>query len=115
MLRPRLRIPRLSQVVAPAASAPSLRRSIHHIPPLSHDFTNGVPGLLSAGGFDMAWNQYMALMMEKLNNLTASQSSPPRPPLDLITLDHTPVALTSIQETNALFVHKTTKTNKQTS
>jgi Fe-Mn family superoxide dismutase len=60
--------------VQPAASAPSLRRSIHHIPPLSHDFTDGVPGLLSAGGFDMAWNQYMSLMMEKLNNLTASTS-----------------------------------------
>ncbi|KAB5580679.1 superoxide dismutase [Coniochaeta sp. 2T2.1] len=76
MLRPRLRIPRLSQLVRPAvaassSSAPSLRRSIHHIPPLSHDFKDGVPGLLSAGGFDMAWNQYMALMMEKLNNLTA--------------------------------------------
>lgn len=74
MLRPRLRIPRLSQIVRPAASAPSLRRSIHHIPPLAHDFSNGVPGLLSAGGFDMAWNQYMTLMMEKLNYLTASAS-----------------------------------------
>ena len=61
---------------AATSSVPSLRRSIHHIPPLSHDFKDGVPGLLSAGGFDMAWNQYMALMMEKLNNLTAGAFLP---------------------------------------
>ena len=41
------------------------------MPPLAHDFRNGVPGLLSPEGFDIAWTQYMTLMMEKLNALTA--------------------------------------------
>ena len=59
MLRPRL--PRI---------ALSLRRSLHNVPPLTHDFTNGVPGLLSPAGFDIAWTQYQSLMVEKLNNLT---------------------------------------------
>ncbi|KAL1880798.1 hypothetical protein VTK73DRAFT_4968 [Phialemonium thermophilum] len=44
---------------------------MHHVPPLPHDFSQGVPGLLSAEGFDIAWTQYMTLMMEKLNALTA--------------------------------------------
>lgn len=44
---------------------------MHHVPPLAHDFRNGVPGLLSPEGFDIAWTQYMTLMMEKLNALTA--------------------------------------------
>lgn len=41
------------------------------MPPLAHDFRSGVPGLLSAEGFDIAWTQYMTLMMEKLNALTS--------------------------------------------
>jgi Fe-Mn family superoxide dismutase len=36
-----------------------------------HDFREGVPGLLSPAGFDMAWTQYQSLMLEKLSNLTA--------------------------------------------
>jgi Fe-Mn family superoxide dismutase len=47
---------------------------MHHIPPLPHDFRDGVPGLLSPEGFDMAWTQYMTLMLEKLNSLTAGRS-----------------------------------------
>jgi hypothetical protein len=67
MFRPRLRIPR----VGLARQTPSFQRSMHHVPPLAHDFREGVPGLLSAEGFDIAWTQYMTLMMEKLNALTA--------------------------------------------
>lgn len=51
--------------------APGLRqRSIHTMPTLSHNFKDGVPGLLSADGFDMAWNQYMQHTLDKLNALT---------------------------------------------
>lgn len=50
------------------------RRSLHNVPILNHNFNNGVPGLLSPAGFDMAWTQYQALMVEKLNILTAGMS-----------------------------------------
>ncbi|TPX11249.1 uncharacterized protein E0L32_001067 [Thyridium curvatum] len=68
MLRPRLRIPRAA---VPVAVRPAARRSMHHMPPLPHDFREGVPGLLSAEGFDMAWTQHMTLMLDKLNAMTA--------------------------------------------
>ncbi|KAI1767526.1 manganese and iron superoxide dismutase [Hypoxylon sp. FL1150] len=68
MLRPRLRIPRPSRLWRPAIST----RSIHHVPVLAQfDPREGVPGLLSPGGFDIAWTQYMQFVIEKLNNLTA--------------------------------------------
>jgi superoxide dismutase len=47
------------------------------MPTLPHDFSEGVPGLLSADGFDMAWNQYMKHTLDKLNALTEG-ASPPR-------------------------------------
>ncbi|KAI9818027.1 MAG: hypothetical protein M1827_000651 [Pycnora praestabilis] len=48
-------------------------RRIHHVPLLTHDASfkkDGVPGVLSAEGFDLAWTQYQGLMIEKLNLLT---------------------------------------------
>jgi hypothetical protein len=63
MLRPRL--PRL---------AFSLRRSIHRVPPLEH-FRNGIPGLLTPDGFQLAYTDYQSLMLEKLNALTAGMFS----------------------------------------
>lgn len=66
MLRPRLRIPR----VRLAAGVAPRQRAIHTMPALTHDFSEGVPGLLSADGFDMAWTQYMKYTLEKLNALT---------------------------------------------
>lgn len=69
MFRPRLRIPRAG------LARPIQRRSMHHVPSLSHDFRDGVPGLLSAQGFDIAWTQYMTLMLDKLNALVAGTSS----------------------------------------
>lgn len=74
MFRPRLRIPRVG------LARPALRRSMHHIPPLPHDFREGVPGLLSPDGFDMAWTQYMTVMLEKLNALTAGMPKRSHPP-----------------------------------
>ncbi|KAK1973032.1 superoxide dismutase [Colletotrichum eremochloae] len=73
----RLRIPRVGATIAAAASAPARttmqmqQRSLHHVPGLAHDFKNGVPGLLSADGYDMAWKQYMTLILDKLNALIA--------------------------------------------
>ncbi|KAI0845141.1 manganese and iron superoxide dismutase [Daldinia vernicosa] len=67
MLRPRLRIPRASRLWRPAPSS----RSIHHVPHLDINPEDGVPGLLSPGGFDFAWTQYQQLVVERLNILTA--------------------------------------------
>lgn len=44
---------------------------MHHVPALPHDFSEGVPNLMSAGGFEIAWTEYMTLTIEKLNALTA--------------------------------------------
>lgn len=75
----RLRLPRIGAGIAAAARAaparPLQQRSIHYVPQLSHDFKDGVPGLLSADGYDMAWNQYMTLVLDKLNALIAGQST----------------------------------------
>jgi superoxide dismutase len=46
------------------------RRSIHRVPELPHDYSEGVPNLMSPGGFSIAWTEYMKLMVEKLNALT---------------------------------------------
>ncbi|KAI9823735.1 MAG: hypothetical protein M1832_002292 [Thelocarpon impressellum] len=49
-------------------------RLLHHVPPLTHDASfkaSGVPGMLSAEGFDMAWTQYQGLMVDRLNQFTA--------------------------------------------
>ena len=76
MFRSRLRLPRqaLSTGLRPAVNA---RRRIHHVPKLEHDFTDGVPNLMSPGGFAIAWTDYMSLTIDKLNALTAGTSPPP--------------------------------------
>ncbi|KAL9946090.1 hypothetical protein D7B24_005987 [Verticillium nonalfalfae] len=65
MVRPRVRLPRvrLAQQLQ--------QRSLHSVPKLDHDFSNGVPGVLSADGFQMAWTEYMTHTLDKLNALTA--------------------------------------------
>lgn len=43
------------------------------MPQLTHDQTfrkNGIPELMSPEGFDLAWSQYQAMMVDKLNLLT---------------------------------------------
>jgi Fe-Mn family superoxide dismutase len=69
MLRPILRAPR-SAVGLGLRSTVNARRSIHHVPQLPHDYSEGVPNLMSPGGFSIAWTEYMKLMVEKLNALT---------------------------------------------
>lgn len=74
MLRPRLRIPRAGRLWRPAIPI----RSIHQVPTISHfDSRQGVPGLLSPGGFDIAWTQYMQFVIEKLNSLIAGTCKMP--------------------------------------
>ncbi|KEY70662.1 hypothetical protein S7711_02262 [Stachybotrys chartarum IBT 7711] len=71
MLRTSLRIPR--QVLGAGlrvAACPGASRHLHHVPSLTHSYPDGVPNLLSAGGFNIAWTDYMTLMTEKLNALT---------------------------------------------
>lgn len=72
MFRSRLRIPRL-----PLARPAPTRRCLHSLPALPHTFRDGVPGLLSADGYEMAWTQYQSLMLEKLNSLVAGELWPP--------------------------------------
>ncbi len=57
---------------------------MHYVPPLPHDFRGGVPGLLSAEGFDIAWTQYMTVTLEKLNAHIAGTCSVPRPSCSLL-------------------------------
>ncbi|KAI8962722.1 manganese and iron superoxide dismutase [Daldinia sp. FL1419] len=68
MLRPRLRIPRANRLWRPTLSS----RSLHLVPNLPGvNVEEGIPGLLSDGGFDFAWTQYQQLVVERLNALTA--------------------------------------------
>jgi Fe-Mn family superoxide dismutase len=75
MLRTGLRIPRTAGrtlgLSLGARASVSGRRHIHHVPTLPHDYTQGVPNLMSPAGFSLAWTEYMTLMTEKLNALTA--------------------------------------------
>lgn len=43
------------------------------------DNRQGVPGLLSPEGFDMAWNEYMTMLLGKLNSLVAGARPLPPP------------------------------------
>ncbi|KAK5124067.1 hypothetical protein LTR85_002264 [Meristemomyces frigidus] len=55
---------------------PPSRRSIHYVPPLTYDDSfrkQGIPGLLSPDGFRIAWTDYQASMVQKLNELTAGE------------------------------------------
>ncbi|SLM36220.1 fe superoxide dismutase [Lasallia pustulata] len=65
---------------APVSTRPALlshtsqRRSLHQVPQLTHGATfakDGVEGVLSPGGFDIAWTQYQGHMVHKLNQLTS--------------------------------------------
>merc|ERR1711939_961818 len=58
----------------------SFRRSLVTVPEINPNFNNGVPGLLSPAGFDIAWTQYQGLMVEKLNNLIAGGDYESKPP-----------------------------------
>lgn len=69
MIRPRLRAPRLGFGLG-LRSTVNARRSIHHLPELPHDYSQGVPNLMSPGGFNLAWTEYMKFTIEKLNALT---------------------------------------------
>lgn len=66
-----------SRAAAPLVNA---RRQLHNVPTLQHDFSEGVPNLMSPGGFAIAWTDYMTLMVEKLNALTTGKILP-RPEL----------------------------------
>ena len=53
-------------------------RGLHGVPTLSSGQTyqqHGVPDLISPEGYDLAWNQYQGLMIDKLNEMT--QGVPP--------------------------------------
>lgn len=76
MFRPRLRAPRLGLGLG-LRSTVNARRQLHQVPELPHDYSQGVPNLMSPAGFAIAWNDYMTLMVEKLNALTVGMSDSP--------------------------------------
>lgn len=50
------------------------RRRVHIVPYIKHNETfqkDGVPGMLSKDGFDLAWTQYHGNLVDRLNKLTA--------------------------------------------
>jgi Fe-Mn family superoxide dismutase len=74
MFRPRLRAPRLATSLGLRATV-NARRCIHSVPELKHDFSEGVPDLMSPAGFQIAWTDYQGLVIEKLNALTAGRTA----------------------------------------
>lgn len=69
MLRPSL-APRIGRALFKQPSSFVCRRSIHNVPPLDQNFSSeGVPGLLSVDGFNIAWTQYQEMMIQGLNRL----------------------------------------------
>jgi superoxide dismutase, Fe-Mn family len=54
------------------------RRSLHTIPELSYKWPEdeGQSQLLSRFGFDVSWNQYQSMLLNKLNVLTMGGSLP---------------------------------------
>ncbi|KAL7936225.1 Fe superoxide dismutase [Trichoderma chlorosporum] len=46
-------------------------RSLHSVPALPHDYSEGVPNLMSPGGFSLAWTDYMTVTVDKLNAMIA--------------------------------------------
>ncbi|KAK4553007.1 hypothetical protein LTR86_009931 [Recurvomyces mirabilis] len=62
--------------IIPQTRLPQQQRRAHHVPPLTFDETfrqDGIPGLLSDQGFRIAWTDYQALLVQKLNELTAGE------------------------------------------
>jgi Fe-Mn family superoxide dismutase len=48
-------------------------RGLHSVPALPHDFSEGVPNLMSPGGFSLAWTDYMTVTVDKLNAMIAGK------------------------------------------
>ncbi|KAI2466618.1 manganese and iron superoxide dismutase [Annulohypoxylon bovei var. microspora] len=81
MLRPRLRIPRATRLWRQPISF----RQIHSAPTLGQfNPEEGVPGLLSPGGFDLAWTQYMNFIIGKLNTMIAEDEFEQQTPLSIV-------------------------------
>lgn len=57
-----------------ASSNRGSRRSLHSVPSLPHDYSQGVPNLMSPGGFALAWTDYMTVTLDKLNAMIAGES-----------------------------------------
>lgn len=66
MLRPCL--PRIGRALMTS------RRSLHHMPALSHDFSKGVPEFLGPLAFELSWTRYQQLMLDELNKITVGTS-----------------------------------------
>lgn len=75
MFRSRLRTRLGTSLKAPTFASP--RRTLHRVPTLpeqDHFSQNGVPEFMSPAGFKLAWSDYMGLVTEKLNEMTAGEA-----------------------------------------
>lgn len=61
----------INSVANNKSSGFSARRSLHTVPLLPHDYSQGVPNLMSPGGFALAWTDYMTVTLDKLNAMIA--------------------------------------------
>ncbi|KAK6614476.1 superoxide dismutase [Botrytis cinerea] len=48
-----------------------IRSISQHIPPLKHDFSNGIPEFIGPQAFELAWTSYQKLMVDKLSDAIA--------------------------------------------
>lgn len=115
MFKPRLRLSRACAArLSPAAPRPSSSspfavparqqqqqqqrslhaspaRRLHSVAPLTEDGRfdrDGVPGLLSPEGFDIAYNTYQAHVLNKLNQWTAGTNDHPQDTVEAIAGPH---------------------------
>lgn len=80
MFKPRLRIPRVSLPRQRQASPFLFRRDLHQLPGLSIEgspSTEGIRGLFTEDGFNLAYTQIMQYHVEKLNILAAGSCPSP--------------------------------------
>ncbi|KAI0176721.1 putative 37S ribosomal protein [Pestalotiopsis sp. NC0098] len=87
MFKPRLRIPRVSLPRQRQASPFLFRRDLHQLPGLSIEgspSTEGIRGLFTEDGFNLAYTQIMQYHVEKLNILAAGSEFEPMPTRQII-------------------------------
>ncbi|KAK8088872.1 superoxide dismutase [Apiospora hydei] len=82
MFKPRVRIPRVR--IAQPQPLLMQRRSLHTVPPSEFSSARGVPGLLSPDGFHLAYNDYMQLLVDKLNALVGGTEMEQKPPYQIL-------------------------------
>ncbi|RDA92655.1 hypothetical protein CP533_1450 [Ophiocordyceps camponoti-saundersi (nom. inval.)] len=69
---PLTRIPRCRPRISPTTI---FRRRMHQVPKLPHDFSNGLDGFMTPEGFQLAWTQNQASLLQKLNAMCETENA----------------------------------------